>query len=179
MRSQLRTEPTRTSETPLLPWLQKQDTVTALKTAGIGRGLQRRAHQRQTRSSPSRQLVTIVKILFSLITIIIPRKLYKVHSMIKSGGDGERKPVWPGSIVSRLQQRKPSWAGELGGGGPIVKNKHGSLKKKKTRPPIRKQGERACSWAEGEGEARRRLRLRLRGLALRRAPSGRGAGFYA
>jgi hypothetical protein len=38
--------------------------------------------------------VMIVKILFSLITITIPLKLYKVHSILKWG-----KPVWPGSIM--------------------------------------------------------------------------------
>lgn len=50
-------------------------------------------------------------------------------------GQEERRPVWPGSITSRLQQRQPSWARGHGGGGPIVKNKCGSVKKKKSPPP--------------------------------------------
>ena len=45
----------------------------------------------QADSQPLRHQGSPVKILFSLITIIIPLKLYKVHSMLKSGGAGERR----------------------------------------------------------------------------------------
>lgn len=73
-------------------------------------------------------------------------------------GQEERRPVRPGSITSRLQQRKPSWAGGHGGGGPIVKNKCGSVKKKKKEKPPRKEAGRACTFL-GRAGGRRMLLL--------------------
>lgn len=79
----------------------------------------------------SRQLVTwkkpvmIVKILFSLITII-PRKVYKVHSILKSGKGGERRRGsrfgLEGSSVDS-NKGSPAGLGEVGRGGLIVKKK--------------------------------------------------------
>lgn len=93
----------------------------------------------------------IVKILFSLITIIIPLKLYKVHSILKSGKGGEswRRSQF-GLEASSVESNKGSPAGlrEVGGGGPVVKRK-----KKKNRPPTRKQDERARSWGRVGGPA--------------------------
>lgn len=60
--------------------------------------------------------VMIVKILFSLITI--PLKLYKVHSILKSGKGGERRRGSRfGLEVSSIDSNKGSPAGlqEVGG----------------------------------------------------------------
>lgn len=68
----------------------------------------------------------IVKILFS-ITIIIPLKLYKVHSILKNGKGGERRRgSQSGLEASTVDSNKGSPAGlkEVGGGGPVVKNKN-------------------------------------------------------
>lgn len=83
-----------------------------------------------TRSSQSQQLVVVVKILFSLITVIIPQKLYKVHSILRSGGDRRRGGPF-GLEASPVDSNKgsPAGLGDTGGGGPIVKNKCGSVKK--------------------------------------------------
>lgn len=67
-----------------------------------------------------------VKILFSLI-IIIPLKLYKVHSILKSGEGGDRRRGSQfGLEASSVNSNKGSPAGqeEVGGGGPVVKNKN-------------------------------------------------------
>lgn len=66
----------------------------------------------------------IVKILFSLITII-PLKLYKVHSNTWSGrrvGRGSRFVLEASSVDS--DKGSPAGLGEVGGGGPVVKNKN-------------------------------------------------------
>lgn len=77
----------------------------------------------------------IVKILFSLITIIIPRKLYKVHSILKSGEGRERgrgSRFGPAASSVDSDRGSPAGLGEVGDGGPVVKNKHvDRLKKKK------------------------------------------------
>lgn len=92
----------------------------------------------------------IIKILFSLITIIIPLKLYKVHSILKSekGGESWRRSQF-GLEASSVESNKGSPAGlrEVGGGGLVVK------RKKKTRPPTRKQDECARSWGRAGGPA--------------------------
>lgn len=100
----------------------------------------------------------IIKILFSLITIIIPLKLYKVHSILKSGRGGERGGSQFGQEASSVDSNKdsPAGLGEAGGGGPVVQNKNVDRlkkKKKKKRPPTRKQDERARSGGRGAQSA--------------------------
>lgn len=83
----------------------------------------------------------IVKILFSLI--IIPLKLYKVHSILKSGEDGERRTGSQfGLEASSVKSNKGSPAGleEVGGGGPAVKNKNVDHLKKKKRATHKEAG---------------------------------------
>lgn len=85
----------------------------------------------------------IVKILFSLIIIIIPLKLYKVHSILKSGEDGERRTGSQfGLEASSVKSNKGSPAGleEVGGGGPAVKNKNVDHLKKKNRATHKEAG---------------------------------------
>lgn len=59
----------------------------------------------------------IVKILFSLITIIIPRKLYKVHSILKSdkgsGGGEEAGLAWKYHPWTPTKEAQLGW-GKLG-----------------------------------------------------------------
>lgn len=65
----------------------------------------------------------IVKILFSLITIIIPLKLYKVHSILKSGWGGGGSQF--GLEASSADSHEEAQLGqEAGGGGPVIKNKN-------------------------------------------------------
>lgn len=63
----------------------------------------------------SRQLVMIVKILFSLITVIIPQKLYKVHSILRGGGDRRRGGPF-GLEASPVDSNKgnPAGLGDMG-----------------------------------------------------------------
>lgn len=67
----------------------------------------------------------IVKILFSLITII-PLKLYKVHSILRvaggGAGRGSRFVLEASSVGS--DKGSPAGLGEVGGGGPVVKNEN-------------------------------------------------------
>lgn len=66
----------------------------------------------------------IVKILFSLITII-PLKLYKVHSILRvAGGWGEEAGFVLEASSVDSDKGSPAGLGEVGGGGPVVKNKN-------------------------------------------------------
>lgn len=116
----------------------------------------------------------IVKILFSLITIIIPLKLYKVHSILKSekGGESWRRSQF-GLEASSVESNKGSPAGlrEVGGGGLVVK-------RKKKNQATHKEARRVCTFL-GEGGRPSRHAAAGHGLALRRAPSWWAAGSYA